>query len=537
MKYPGCTIILLFVSLFSSGCNNKHEIPTDSINLLDWSLKRPVLIMEEQGGWQWFRSENFPLSDSDISVRLARGEKAVQVSDLKKRNTSLPTTWFIHATDPIPEILSVFSIHGDTLFFDDYKLDLSGKYFFTIIHDKNSSSFHEIIFSGVNARTEEFVDFINKTLFITDPWFLYDRSVLKVSPLKTTYTDKEAYPHFPEGSHHKEWVDKIRNSPMPEVMGEAFETYLNIKSLPVVSGDICTFFWFEETGDKPVFILSDRTGWTAGAHNQMVRIPGTHIHFLQTDLHAESRIEYIIRWNDRLFRDYLNPKYTGNGYFSHSLCLMPEYESVPEVEKVPLYYQSEYDEYVSEKGNKVILLLPPGYSFSSSRYRTLYLINGAPHESVIRTIMDNLMLSGQISPMITVLSDGDNVNDLIRDVDKRYRSHPDAAFRYLAGWGGQTKFILFDSKIVQNYFLISPMDLDESFHSIHDKMSVNLSWGLYDLPQVHNVIKTRIESLKQGNVKKHTFPGGHHAIEWYGELVKLIIDNSKTGSRRMKSEE
>lgn len=500
-------------------------MPEESTNLLSWTLRRPVVITENQDAWQWFRSENFPLSDTEISHRLARGDKTVHISDLKKLNSSLPITWFIHASDPIPEELSDFSIHGDTLLFKGFKLNLAGRYFFMAQVDESNLSFHEIIFCGVNARAEDFEDFINKTLFITDQWFLYNRSELKVSPLRSEYGSNDGYPQFPEGSLYDEWVDKIKISSMPDVVGEAFEAYLNIKTLPVITGDICTFFWFEETNDKPVFILSDRTGWTASSHNQMVRIPNTHIHFLQTDLHAESRIEYLIRWDDRLFRDYLNPDYTGNGYFSHSLCLMPEYESVPEVEKVPLYYQTEYDEYKSRKGNKVVLILPPGYSFSSSRYRTLFLINSVSHESVIRTVMDNLMLSGQIPPMITVLSNGDDVYDLIRDIDKRYRTHPDASYRYLAGWSGQTKFIPFDSNISRNYFLLSPLDLDESFNSIHEKMSVKLSWGLYDLPQVQNLIETRTETMKQGMLKKHTFPGGHHAIEWYGEFVKLIIDN------------
>jgi|GEM_PF-4394005 len=522
MKYYYSFLNPVLIIFFFTGCSIKQPEPKEIGNLLDWTLQRPVVITENPGVWQWFRSENFPLTDSEISYSMDRGFETVQIHDLNRMDQSAPVTWFIHASDSVPDMLSNYSFNGDTLLFDDYKLDLSGKYFFTVFTNDNTSSFYEIIFAGKNANSQVLEDFINRTLFITDQWFLYNRNELMVTPIQTSFQLKESYPHFPDGSLYAEWIEKIRISSLPAVVGEAFEAFINMKPLPVVTGDICTFFWFEEPGDYPVYILSDRTGWTANDHNQMMRIPGTHIHFLQTDLHAESRIEYLIRWNDCLYRDYLNPKYTGKGYFSHSLCMMPEYESVPEVEKVPLYYQSEYDKFVTRKGNDAVLILPPGYSFSSSRYRTLYLVNSASHESVIRTIMDNLMLSGQIPPVITVLSDGDDLYELIRDVDTRYRTQPDPSYRFLAAWSSHTKFIPFDSKISQNYILISPMELDESFNAINEKMSVNLSWGLYDLPQVHDLIKKRTDTMKTGILNKHTFPGGHHSIEWYGELVYLL---------------
>jgi hypothetical protein len=523
MKYHQTAILLLTILIF--GCDSRQKQPAESIDLLNWTLKRPAVISENPKGWQWYRSDKFPLTDTEISIILARGEKAVQIHDVTKRDPIMPTTWFIHVTDPVPKPLSKYTILGDTLLFEDYRLDLTGKYFYTMFFDEKTSSFHEVIFCGKNTGHEEIEDFVNKTLFITDGWILYNRRELRVEPLQSDYKEKADYPEFPEGSLYGEWIAKIKNSPMPDIVGEAFETFLNIKPLPVVTGNICTFFWFEETEGKPVFVLSDRTGWAAGKHNQMTQIPGTHIHFLQTDLHAAARIEYIFRWNDLLFRDYLNPLYTGNGHFSHSLCLMPDYESVPAVEKAPLFYQTEYDEFRTANENKVVLILPPGYSFSSSRYRTLYLINSVSHETAIRTIMDNLMLSGQIPPMITVLSSGDDVTGLIRDVDKRYRTHPDASYRYLAGWSAQTEFIPFDSKISKNYYIISPLGLDKSFNTINDEMSVKLSRGLYDLPQVHELIEARTGNMKKGMLIKDTFPGGHHATDWFGEFVKLIIDN------------
>ena len=83
----------------------------------------------------------------------------------------------------------------------------------------------------------------------------------------------------------------------------------------------------------------------------------------------------------------------------------------------------------------------------------------------------------------------------------------------------------FDSKISKNYYIISPLGLDKSFNTINDEMSVKLSRGLYDLPQVHELIEARTGNMKKGMLIKDTFPGGHHATDWFGEFVKLIIDN------------
>lgn len=509
------TVLILFTA-----CTPDLNEKTLQLTLQDWARNYRNEQIRKTDVWQLYCSDNFPVQKDTAHTLIERGELPIKTVPLL--SSEKPGTWFLQAEDSLAAALTHFIFNGDTAMIGDQSVDIHGRFLFTLIPSGVKDGYHEIVVAGNNADPKALADFINKVSLFPEPWFVYDRRVIILPDLKQGQNHKSVdYPIFPESSVYADWMRKIRQSSVPDVVAEAFEAFVTRNPMPLIVDSLATFFWFEPSDDKPVYLLSDKTGWDTSPKSRMKQIPKTHIHFYQTILHREARIEYLYRMGNQVERDYLNPRYTGNGYFSHSVLTMPDRSPAFEITKPPLAFQSAIDEFISDNGNRIRLILPPGYHQASSRYRTLYILNSYQNIFIIRTLMENLMLSGAIPPAIVVFPGKEPLKELVYMVDERYRSLKKPEYRMLCAWSGETDRMIIDNTLWKNYLLFSPLDMPVLPDDKNPDFTLFISTGLYDLNEAD--ITTR--ALKAGypdNSVVHYFPGGHHPEEWYRALIREL---------------
>ncbi|HBY18064.1 MAG TPA: hypothetical protein DEH00_02720 [Candidatus Marinimicrobia bacterium] len=511
--------LILILILFTS-CTTDTVEASRQITIRDWTRNLRSEFIRESDSWQVYCSENFPVQKDIIHTMIERGELPTKtVSHISPKK---PGTWFLHIDDSLAAALTHFVFKGDTIIIEDQPVNMNGCFLFTLIPSGINNRYHEVVIAGKKANPEILTDFINKAFLIPEPWFVYKRNVLILPDIKYEQNHKVLdYPNFVEGSVCGDWMQKIRQSSVPEVLAEAFETFVTKDPMPVIHDSLATFFWFEPSEDKPVYLLSDKTGWETSSKNRMKQIPQTPIHYYQMILHREARIEYLYRVGNEVKRDYLNPHYTGSGYFSHSVLTMPGRKPAPEISRPPLTFQSAIDEFTSNNGNRIRLILPPGYHHASSTYRTLYILNSYQNMFIIRTLMENLMLSGEIPPVIVVFAGNEPLRDLVYTVDERYRTMKKPEYRMVCAWSGETDRMVIDESLWANYLLFSPLDMPTIPDDKDHHFTLNISTGLYDLSEV-NMITKALKTRYPDHTVVHYFPGGHHPEEWYRALIREL---------------
>ncbi len=515
-----CLLPAAIVLIFS--CQNDSPVIEDAITFQQWTLKTRSSVIRDHSEWMFFRSEHFPSSVESLQKLLTRGEQMTPLENPGDYTGEKPVTWFIHVDDALPELFSGCSIKEDSLIKDSQAVSLNGKYYVALIQPENSEIHHELILAGKNADPDHLSDFINKPVFFEEKTFLYERGSVTLFDNGEESGELQGYPDFPESSVNWEWIEKIRNSDTPRIIAEAFESFITSNHMPLIIDSLVTFFWFEPAEEHGVHLLSDISGWKSESGNQMINIPGTHIHFYQEVLHPEARVEYLFQAENDAIRDYLNPFYTGNGHFSHSVVTMPMRKEDPVITRDPLVFQTQMDDFINENGKRIHVILPPAYSQTSSRFRTLYIMHSADHIFTIRTMVENLMLSGQIPPMITVLTGYENPQSAVADIDRRYRTRKDPGERYLAGWSGETGRMVPDSRIWSRYIVIAPMDSPVMDDPDMKNLRMYVYYGRYDLPVVRETVQN-LKKLKTDYLTIHTYPGGHHKEEWMRSLKNGVI--------------
>ncbi|MGC9513003.1 MAG: hypothetical protein ACP5D8_05155 [Fidelibacterota bacterium] len=517
-KFKLLNLILILILITS--CTTDTEETSSHITIRDWTRNHRSEIIREADAWQVYCSENFPVQKDIVHTLIERGELPIKtVSHISSEN---PGTWFLHVDDSLAAALTPFLLKGDTVIIDDQAIDMHGSFLFTVIPSGRNNGYHEVVIAGKEVDPKRLRDFINKASLIPEPWFVYKKNVLILPDLKREQNHKMIdYPNFAEGSVFRGWMQKIRQSSVPNVLAEAFETFVTQTPMPLIQDSIATFFWFEPSEDKPVYLLSDKTGWDTSPKNRMKQIPDTHIHFYQIILHPEARIEYLYRMGNEVKRDYLNPQYTGSGYFSHSVLTMPGRKPAPEISQPPLAFQSAIDEFTADNGNRIRVILPPGYYQTSSAYRTLYILNSYQNMFIIRTLMENLMLSGEIPPVIVVFAGNESLRELVNTVDERYRSMKKPEYRVLCAWSGETDRLMVDNTLWESYLLFSPLDMPAMPDEKEHHFTLNISTGLYDLNEADFVTKA-LKARYPNQTVVHYFPGGHHPEEWYRALVREL---------------
>ncbi|MDD5581966.1 MAG: hypothetical protein PHS99_01980 [Candidatus Marinimicrobia bacterium] len=501
-------------------CSRDVSFDSDEMTLQEWTLSQRQKQSSHSKTWFYMTSSDFFHQEKAIETTLSRGDVTLQKVERIPDNAS--GTWLIYTPDSLPiEFPGVF-LRGDTVFIDSDTVAIHEHFFFTLIPTGVNNMYHELIIAGSDANPVSLYDFLNANIYFPERWLVYTRGDVRLPSLKAvTKESLKDYPTFPKESIYAEWIQKIRQSSIPSITAEAFEAYLTHESMPLILDSLVTFFWFEPTKEEPVYLISDITEWNVAPENQMTRIPETHIHYYQTFLHPEARCEYQYRIENTVKRDYLNPWYTGNGYFSQSVVTMPNHTPYREITTPPLVFLSEKETFKTEKGNTIHVILPPGYRQTSTRYRVLYLLNSNANLFTIQTLMENLMVMGKIPPMITVFAGNEFLEELVSSIDSRYRTLAAPEYRMMSAWSGESRKMVIKQSLAHTYFLFSPLNYPTISYEKRDKITWWIETGMYDLPKAKNITKTLQETYPK-DVSFYSFPGGHHPVEWHRALFRRL---------------
>ena len=248
---------------------------------------------------------------------------------------------------------------------------------------------------------------------------------------------------------------------MESVRQELLDNYIfNSKRIPIVENTLAHFI-FKCEGSNP-HVAGDFTGWNPN-RAPMINISGTDWWYLTKNFEKDARLDYQFVYNDSIWTvDPLNPFKVLGGFGYNSELRMSEYNPPLEI-----YYVEENQHgtiidttlYKEELGNsrKIQVYLPPQYYSTTKDYPLVLVHDGSDYLSFANmdNILDNLISDGKIQPVIAVFVPPIDrteeyvgykkqvftkfiINDLIRWIDKEFRTIKDPSFRLVMGssYGG-----------------------------------------------------------------------------------------------------
>ena len=234
----------------------------------------------------------------------------------------------------------------------------------------------------------------------------------------------------------------------------------------------------------------------------------------------------------------------------------------------------EYQSQSIRKQREALVYLPPSYDGNLNRFPVLYLLHGAggderiwPERMQANVILDNLIADGELEPLIVVMPHGftnrmptderprvasayrtemeeftvDFVNDLVPQIESRYRVIADRAHRAIAGnsmGGGQALAIgltfpeMFSSVAsfsaamqIANSPAWGGIDMDAALFNADAINELDLLWvGCGTDDGLFNVNRQFSEQLAEAGIEHtfHTTPGAHAPPVWSRYLHELL---------------
>lgn len=158
-----------------------------------------------------------------------------------------------------------------------------------------------------------------------------------------------------------------------------------------------------------VVLAGDMNRWTQEA--KFTQVPGTDLFYFSSDFELDARLDYklVLDGKEWIF-DPLNSRRITGGFGSNSFFAMPGYSLPPEFDSnanIPRGALQEiaFDSKVLGNSRKVKIYLPPKYAASRTRYRTLYIHDGADYLKLakINEIVDRMIQKNEIPPIILVM--------------------------------------------------------------------------------------------------------------------------------------
>lgn len=162
---------------------------------------------------------------------------------------------------------------------------------------------------------------------------------------------------------------------------------------------------------RHVFAAGDPNGWDPRA-DELKRLPGTDLFFLRWPLDQAARVEYKLVVDSSWILDPLNPLKAPGGYGVNSELRMPAYHPPAEavvrsgIPRGTLDTIAFTSDGLSRRLN-VLVYLPAHYEGGAGRYPVIFVTDGGEYLSIagMDVILDNLIASGEIAPLIAVFID------------------------------------------------------------------------------------------------------------------------------------
>jgi enterochelin esterase-like enzyme len=241
--------------------------------------------------------------------------------------------------------------------------------------------------------------------------------------------------------------------------GEELERFLQVLhalGTPMIDGLAVTFVFYDRQA-RHVTVAGEFNQWgRADAPATMEQLDATGIFHYTLNVSAPVRLEYKLIVDGEWRLDPLCPNAVDNGIGSrNSLFVVGEVHEPPELrwlEGIP-HGRVEQFELASERlGNRraVHVYLPPAYDAGSATSPALYVHDGGEYLARARlpVVLDNLIHTGEIAPMIAVMVDPVNrmveylmnegyagfvASELVPHVDASFRTFPHPEGRAVMG--------------------------------------------------------------------------------------------------------
>ena len=219
---------------------------------------------------------------------------------------------------------------------------------------------------------------------------------------------EEAAPTFPT------WQKRIEDAPKGHLTEEVdrFLQVLNAVGSPMIDGSSVSFVYYDPDARR-VSLSGEFNQWSPrGVAMTPLRDTGLFYHTMQ--IRGPVRVEYKLIVDGEWITDPYCANTVDNGVGEqNSSFVVGDFQEPPELEWIPTIPHGRVEEFTFESAvlnnnRRVYVYLPPRYDPDSPHhYPTLYVHDGGEYHSRAKlpTILDNLIHSQEIPPMIAVMVD------------------------------------------------------------------------------------------------------------------------------------
>jgi enterochelin esterase-like enzyme len=222
--------------------------------------------------------------------------------------------------------------------------------------------------------------------------------------------DDRTTPSFPAWRHRLEHVaepylkDELQN----------FLQMLNTRGTPLIEGLTVHFLYYDPRAHD-VAVTGEFTDWgRTGVLMLLTPLRHTGLFHSTLQLDGPARLEYMLVVDGRVITDPLCPHTVDNGIGGrNSYFVIGDFREPPELHWVPTIPHGRVEEFDFESQllhnrRRLYVYLPPGYAEERmQRFPTLYVHDGGEylHRGRLPTVLDNLIFSRDISPLIAIMID------------------------------------------------------------------------------------------------------------------------------------
>ncbi|HSL90576.1 MAG TPA: alpha/beta hydrolase-fold protein [Ignavibacteriaceae bacterium] len=213
------------------------------------------------------------------------------------------------------------------------------------------------------------------------------------------------------------YVNSLSDSSDKAAAVDSFMNYAGTQGIPFIEDSTANFIYRGNINTATV--AGDFNGWSATSWS-MIKLSGTNFWYRSNNFEMDARLDYKLILNGtNWILDPGNPNTCAGGFGPNSELSMPDYVQPWEIEYYPniphgtIITRNIFSINVSTN-YQLNIYLPPGYdSLSSITYPTVYFQDGSEYISLGRAVnvLDNLIDSGKIEPVIGVFVRPNNRND------------------------------------------------------------------------------------------------------------------------------
>jgi enterochelin esterase-like enzyme len=212
------------------------------------------------------------------------------------------------------------------------------------------------------------------------------------------------------------WRQRLDQVATPHFAGEVrqFLQLLGAAGTPLIDGLAVHFVYYDPRA-RHVAVAGEFTDWgRTGVTMPLTPLSHTGIFYRILELDGPARLEFKLVVDGQMILDPLCPHVVDSGIGGrNSYFVVGDFREPPELSWVPAIPHGRVEEFDFESrllGNRrrLHIYLPPGYDAEPARrFPALYVHDGGEylHRGRLPTVLDNLIFSGEINPLIAVMVD------------------------------------------------------------------------------------------------------------------------------------